>query len=177
MKIKHFFFLLSIAIITSCNQNDGINLNAAGSSDLLGTWNVTAQRIENGMSETTVAGQTISSSFESYGKDFNFTYVFSESPNTVVAQGTYTSVNTTTIAGQTMTQEIPASSIDGLDSGTWIFGTDRITLTDNSAYTSVGYIEEFTSTKLTLRFDVDETIDQGGIISRTSGTMYLTMEK
>jgi hypothetical protein len=178
--MKKLLFLFFVATLASCTQNNGINIdnNTNGAaSDLIGTWNVTAQRIENGATETTFGGQTTTVNFESYGKDFNFTYVFTGSPNNVVAQGTYTNVVTTTVAGQVVTQETPARSIDGFDNGTWILGTNTLTIATIGGNSDVAFIEEFTPTKLVLKIIIDQTIDQGGIAATTKGTMYLVLEK
>lgn len=178
--MKKLLFLFFVVILVSCTQNNGINIdnNTNGSaSDLVGTWNVIAQGIENGTTKTTVAGQTTTITFESYGKDFNFTYVFTESPNVVVAQGTYTNVVTTTVAGQTFTQEGPSSSIDGLDSGTWILNQNSLVLVNNNGVSDEAMIEEFTPTKLILKIAFERSTNQGGIQSETKGTMYLELEK
>jgi hypothetical protein len=144
---------------------------------LVGEWNVTAQTLDT---STTASNQgiTISSNTKSYGKDFNFLFTFSENPNVISAIGTYTSVNTTTIPGQSdLVQEFDVNSIDGFDSGNWSLSGNTITFTDNNNEESFAEIVEYSGTKLILKAVVNEEQDISGVSVKISGEMLLTLEK
>ena len=110
MKTKLILFLVALATLTSCTNNDnssGINLSE---SDISGVWSLT-DVLQQGTSSTILStGQELSSEITATGRDFNFTYDFQTNPNVVITNGTYISMNTITTDGQTQTSEEPATA-------------------------------------------------------------------
>ena len=178
MKTRILLLLTVITFLTACESNDNLDINITN-ADLIGTWNATAQTLEFATSAT-VQGVTITSNSSGYGKDFDFIYTFSENPNIVSTNGSYTSVTTITssIPGQSdIDQEIELNSIDGFDSGTWSLDNNTITISDPSGQSSAAEVVEFTGSKLKLKITLDESQNINGISADISGEIFLTLEK
>ena len=173
-KILLFAFAFSLLFI-SCSDNEDPS-STLTNSDIVGTWNVTAQTLDLN-SIIDASGQTITFTTTSYGKDFNMTYVFSENPNNVIVQGSFTSVITTSILGQTQTQEIPVNSVDNLSAGTWSLTNNLLTNVSTNGETSVGEIIEHNANLLKIKVDIDYTESDSGTTTTFNGTMFLTLEK
>ncbi|MFY0631203.1 MAG: lipocalin family protein [Flavobacteriaceae bacterium] len=174
MKIKLLLFVAVIACLSSCTNNDTSPINVS-ESDILGTWNVIDSEVE-GTATITVGGITSSVSMVNTGRDYDFTFEFANNPNTVMALGTYTSVNTITVDGQTSVQEIPVSSIDGFDSGTWSVNGDQLTITANGR-TSVATIAEFTGNLMVITTAVEETQNFQGVSVVLTGESSVTLQR
>ena len=176
MKTKILLLLTVITFLTACESNENENINVT-TDDIVGVWNATGFTLDSDAS-ITHKGITINYNINSFGKDFDFVYTFSENPNEVSAIGSYTSVTTTTITGQPVdVQELSISSLNGLDSGTWsLINSNTITFTD-SGVINTAEIVEFTGTKIVLKGSIDETQNLNGDSVNISGEIFLTLEK
>lgn len=172
-KLKLFLFVLSISFFSSCTDNSTpIDVS---SDDLLGIWNITDFNFE-GTTSATLAGQTITSTFVNTGRDYDFTVEFTSNPNTIASSGSYVSISTVTVAGQTFTEEVPVNSISGLDSGTWSLNGNVITTTVGGESSEM-VIDQITSNLLVLKAVVEENQSAQGADITILGNLTLTLEK
>jgi hypothetical protein len=171
-------FLLSIftaitLVFSSCSKDiDGVS--NASESKITGSWNLTALETTDGTSDTNFDGTSIPTTFDAIGKDFDTVVTFSEEPQIVTSQGSYTTVLTTTVLGDTTTQEE-----DGED----FFQSDEWRLDGNILYFGTGAeeigltITELTDTKMSLRYKLDETVEVFGATTSVSATYNMTLTK
>jgi hypothetical protein len=139
-----------------------------------GTWKITDIHIDDGTSEVTVAGQSITYPYTIHGKDYNTSTTFTENPNEYTSTGSYTSVTIIDYSGTKDTSEvfIPASS----GTGTWNLSGNVFTeMFGGNTY--VHEVLEFTSSRLKLRENIDVTSDNNGTTVHNKGTLYSTLEK
>jgi len=175
--MKKYFLLSFIGIFTlvfsSCsNDKDGVS-NASEDS-IIGTWNLTALEATDGRSNTTIEDTSIPATFNAIGKDFDTIVTFSEEPQLVTSEGSYTSVLTTTIMGQTETEE---------QEGEDFFQSDEWRLDGNILYFGTGDEEvgftiiELNDSKMSLRYNLDETVESIIGTSTVSATYNMTLTK
>tara|TARA_R110002074_G_scaffold86875_1_gene191772 strand:+ start:50811 stop:51338 length:528 start_codon:yes stop_codon:yes gene_type:complete len=171
-------FLLSIftvftLVFSSCSKDeDGVS--NASESKITGSWNLTALETNDGTSDTNFDGTSIPTTFDAIGKDFNTVVTFSEEPQVVTSEGSYTTVLTTTVLGETSTQE---------EEGEDFFQSDEWRLDGNILYFGTGEeeigltITELTDSKMSLRYKLDETIEVFGATTSVSATYNMTLTK
>ena len=176
-KISLILFLAVSALFVSCEKDsDEPQSVAVGQESILGTWQVTGYLIEDGKTTTEVAGQSVSLDYTSYGKDYDMTVTFNSNPQTVVSNGSYTVVVSTTFLGQTETQELPANS--AFAASEWALdGSDMIFIADEIETPVV--VTELTDTKMVMVMDINEVIEDAATDSKitTSGKLTVTLEK
>lgn len=175
--MKKVFFLSLITVFslvfTSCS-NDEDAVSNASESEITGTWNLTALETKDGRSDTNFDGTSIPTTFTAVGKDFNTVVTFSENPNIVTSEGSYTTVVTTTVMGETSTEE--ETGEDFFESDEWRL--DGSTLYFGSGEEEVGFtITELTDSKISLRYEIDETVDFFGATTSVSATYNMTLTK
>ncbi len=183
---KLLFTIVTISVLfISCTNNDEENItNTAEENSIAGKWSLIDFKSE-GTTTNTANGFSASTNFSAIGKDYNFTFDFQNNPNEVEASGSYTSVITQDLAGQSITQEIPTNSVEGLNSGTWsvVNGKLRIVSENTNQETVVteGEIISLEDQIMKLKFVVDERIEQTiqGIQSviEVKTDVYLTLEQ
>jgi len=125
---------------------------------LLGTWQ--GQDLEvTGTLSTEIAGIPLSTDFIGDVYEMTSTLTFSENPNNVTSQGTYSAEVRTTIQGQLFVENVEDLSF--LDSGTWtISGNELRILT--STETLIATVEELTQDSLVLSTTSEEEVDIDG---------------
>lgn len=172
------YFLLSIlttftVILSSCSKDeDGVS--NATEAQILGSWNLTALEATDGRSNTTIEDTSIPATFNAVGKDFDTIVTFSEEPQIVTSEGSYTTVLTTTIMGQTETDEQEGE--DFFQSNEWRL--DGSTLYFGSGDDEVGFtIIELNDSKISLRYNLDETVESFIGTSTVSATYNMTLSK
>jgi len=151
-----FLAIFTMAIVSCSSDDDNGGSNTTG--DLLGTW--VGQTVNySGSTVTTFQGQNITADFVGEGYDVDYTLTFSENPNEVTSNGSYSIELTTTIAGQSTTQN--EENIQFLETSDWAREGDQLTITTNGESTT-GTIQELTATSLVLAIDtVEQTSEQG----------------
>lgn len=113
-RIRIIFSFIVLVLLSSCNKDDTSSTNT---SDIVGTWNLVSLTCNDGKVETTAAGTTIISTFTASIKSSTYKIEFKENPNTAVASGNITVLQTASVLGQTISQ---TNSFDlPLRSGTW----------------------------------------------------------
>ncbi|WP_339841202.1 hypothetical protein [uncultured Maribacter sp.] len=172
------YLLLSIltaytVILSSCSKDeDGVS--NATEAQIVGSWNLTALEATDGRSNTTIEDTSIPATFNAVGKDFDTIVTFSEEPQIVTSEGSYTTVLTTTIMGQTETDEQDGE--DFFQSNEWRL--DGSTLYFGSGDDEVGFtIIELNDSKISLRYNLDETVESFIGTSTVSATYNMTLSK
>ena len=171
-------FLLSIftiftLVFSSCSKDeDGVS--NASESKIVGSWNLTALEATDGKSNTNFDGTSIPATFEAIGKDFDTVVIFSEDPQIVTSEGSYTTVLTSTVMGETSTEEQTGENF--FESDEWRL--DGSTLYFGTGVDEVGFtIIELTNSKMSLRYKLDETIEVFGATTTVSATYNMTLTK
>ncbi len=172
------YFLLSIItaftlVFSSCSK-DGDGISNASEASIIGTWNLTAFETKDGKSDTNFDGTSIPTTFKAVGKDFDMVVNFSEEPKIVTSEGTFTAVVTTTVMGETTTEE--QSGEDFFESNEWRL--DGNILYFGTGEEEVGFtITELTDSKMSLRYKIDETVELFGATTTVSATYNMSLMK
>ncbi|MEL6811966.1 MAG: lipocalin family protein [Bacteroidota bacterium] len=170
MKILKILFLAVLtAAFVGCSDDDDGGNPVGGAADLVGTWNGTGVSY-SGTTETTANGVTISADFVGEGYDYNYTVTFSENPNQVTSEGSYSIELTTTSGGQTITQNV--ENISFSEVGEWSISGDQLTVTSATGDPSTATIVELTANSLILNIVDVQTQNAGGtsVTSTTDST-------
>jgi len=164
MKKFALLFILTLSFsLTSCSDDDNNSSNTSG--ELVGTWMGTAIDY-SGTTETTVQGITIDADFVGEAYDIDYSLTFSENPNNVEADGSYSIELETTVNGQTTTQDV--EDLEFLNDGTWSRDGNDLTITDDGQ-SSTARIVELTDTTLRISISqVDDLSDDGFTIISTT---------
>ena len=127
--MKKILFALTFLFFISCADNEE-NIDAT-TSDFVGTWNLTSF---NGLAEGTTTGTfdniVYTASNQSYGKDFDMTFTFSENPNEYTSNGSFTSVveyEDSNSGGPQINEDLITAE-KSFDSGTWSIDNDKFFL-------------------------------------------------
>jgi len=162
--MKNLFYLIVItSFFISCSSNDSENIVDVNEDEIKGKWDLIDFKSDG--STTVIAnGQSLTTEFNSTGKDYDFIFDFESNPNHVEATGSYTTVITQTTNGITQTFEVPTNSIDGLDSGEWSLINGKILFTseniDQQIATTEAQIIEFEEDTMTLKISASESIEE-----------------
>lgn len=175
-KLILLLFLASTTAFVSCSGDDDSVSIEIDESLIAGEWDLTALSVENGKTTTVAQGQTVSLDYTNVGKDFTLETVFSDNtdPKTFVSTGGYVSVVTTTVAGQSTTQEQPIS--DFLGTGEWrVEGNMLITTSDGKE--QAAEITVLDSETMSLKSEINESFEQSGVSVTTTGTLFYTLTR
>lgn len=162
--------LLSLAIPFSCSEDDDPQPTSQG---MVGTWAVTGVDYK-GTSTTTTQGVSLKADYTGTGKDMHLTTTFTENPNTVTSEGGYIIVLTTTMLGQTSTDEYPFEDV--VTDGSWTLSGQTLTITGVAGPQKATILEQ-TSTSLKMRMDVKESISSQGTTVSTDIRITYTFTK
>lgn len=156
MKKLSFLFIALVLVFTSCSTDDSPSII---SGDIVGTW--IGNTIDySGDTVTTVDGQTLVADFVGEAYDMDYTITFSEDPNNVVSEGSYSLKLTYTVLGQTSVENV--ENIEFLEGGNWEQSNNILTLIAQEE--SIDYkIEELTDDKLVLSLSVEEDLSEQGV--------------
>ncbi|MBX2970416.1 MAG: hypothetical protein KF803_13690 [Cyclobacteriaceae bacterium] len=142
--------LLALAVILfSCNDDEAPMPTREG---MVGIWKVTAINYK-GTSTTTVMGTSIKANFTGTGKDIDLTTTFGDNPNTVTSEGSYIIVLTTTMMGQTTTEEVPFEEM--IMDGTWELEGRKLIVTNDLAVQE-GTVTRQTSTTMEVKIKFEQ---------------------
>ena len=177
MKTKILLLITIVSFLIACESNDNSNLNIT-SADVIGTWNLSEQTIEDGSINITSQGVDISATFSGFAKDINFTYSFSETPNKLSLQGKYTFTTNVSFLGQ---NEIEEQEIDTdlfpIPAISWSLNGNSIIISENGELPTVMNVEEFSANYLKLKGEINETITENGESITTAATITIVLEK
>lgn len=172
MKIfKLFLFTAFISLTISCSSDDDSS-SPANSSDIVGVWQGTAVDYR-GTSTTTMQGQTITADYVGEAYDIDYTLTFTENPNKVISDGSYSIELTTTVNGQSTTQNVP--NLEFLSTGDWSINGSTLSITVDDE-TDDATIVELTNNSLILNAVQTETTTEQGftVVSTTDVTLSFT---
>jgi len=175
MKIKILLIITAILFLTGCASNDNTNSLILSPSALAGDWNLTSQTVEDGTFTATENGVTITATYTSFARDINVLFSFTENPNEVTQDGTYTLVNTISLLGQEEVEEEDVI-LSNSEVSNWSLENNILTITDNDVDILLS-VEEFTDTYIKLKSEIDETETFNGETVSTSATLYIVLER
>lgn len=150
-KITQFFIVLTLSItFTSCSSDDSSSDSAPS---LIGTW--TGVSVDaTGTASVEFQGFPVTVDFVGDSYDENFTLTFSENPNVVSSDGTYSMAFDASLAGQTIFSET-FEDIMLLDESEWSREGDELTFTAQGQ-TMTATIVALTNNALTLEIDTTQ---------------------
>ena len=176
MKNKILILFLLVAFLTACETNDNnINISEA---DLIGTWNLTKQTVENGSFTISAQGQTVNANYSADTKDIDFRYIFSQNPNELSLDGKYTLVATVNVLGVSNSeeQEVDTSQLP-MNSANWSLSGNTLTFTDSQDIPAVLNVVAFSGNYLKLQGDFNETQSFNGDTVTVEGTIIIELSK
>jgi len=160
------FLLLVLALsIASCNKKDDTT-----NGELIGVWNCTAVNY-TGTTVTEYGGQSATTSFTGEGYNVDFTFTLSENPNVATSNGSYNIKLTSTVNGQTITQNIEGN--DFIYTGEWSKNGNTIIITQGGE-SSDATIVKLTDTELELNIDDVQIIENNGMKATTTTNMTVS---
>ncbi len=129
MKKISILFASFLFVFASCSSDDdNTDTQVDSTVDITGSWELKAMEYE-GESTQTAGGQTLTVTYEAFGKDFDAQVVFTEDPNEVTSTGTYTIEMTMTSMGQSITQDFPVDvSEEFISASEWSIDGNVMTL-------------------------------------------------
>ena len=153
-------FLLSLSVFfIACSSDDDSTGVSIAEADLVGTWDLTSFE-QSGSTSTTVAGQTIASTFTAVGSQFDFTTTFTADPNQASSEGTYVIDVRTETAGEVVEEQATVDSNDfdsGALSGTWRIEGDKL-LTNESGQDAEYTVTAFSGNSITLNLTLQQSL-------------------
>jgi len=169
--LKLMSLCLLVIFVSSCSSDDDSGNNAEAS--LVGTWIANTVNYE-GTTETEIQGQAIVAQFTGEGYNIDFSLTFTENPNNLTSEGSYDIELTTTVLGQTTTENVEDITWDVV--GEWQRSGSTITVTLPDGESADATIVEITETTLTLSFTDVRTENNAGIVvtTNTQGTATFT---
>jgi hypothetical protein len=170
MKLTKLLLLGIAVVFLSCGDDDDPQPTAEA---LVGSWAITALDYE-GTTTTTANGMTISADFEGVGKDMNLVTVFGSNPNTVSNSGSFTIELTTTLAGQSFTEEHMFNEV--VSEGTWTLSGKTLTITTPDGPQEATIVEQ-TATSLKMKVEVTETQSASGMTVKVDVVGNYTFQK
>jgi len=176
-KLKFLLLVTFIALLSSCTSNDN-NVNITD-NDLIGEWNLTEFRLDNGSVTYTEDGNSQSGTFSFTGSNFNATLTFGENPKVVTAAGTFTISSTATYMGQTETDSEDIDTSDapnGMAGSNWSLNNGVLTFSQNGENVQAEVIG-FDGTVLELKAVLDQDYSEGDQSISIRGTIYMTLSK
>jgi len=174
-KLNLFFIVLLVLAFTSCSDddNDDIIDIEAPTASIIGTW--IAESVDySGATETEIQGQTVTADFVGEAFDIDFGVTFSEDPNELVSDGSYSIELTTTVAGQTTVNTI--ENITFLEDGTWEMDGNELSITNNGM-TAIVTIAELSEDRLVLALQTVEDLSQPGTVITTTIDIITTYSR
>ena len=154
MKKYLLYVLTAFVLLVSCSSKD--DENSAESNILTGTWNLVAQ---SQISTATITQGTnvFITKENAVGKDFNFKIIFSENPNTITSQGSYTLVTTYSSTGEPdeVNESTTTADNDGVE-GNWSLSGSRLTIV-NDDEASVFDVTIIDNKTISLNFKAEQT--------------------
>jgi len=173
MKIfKLILFTAFISLTISCSKDDD-NSSPSNNGDIVGVWKGTTVDY-SGTTTTSGQGQTITAEYVGEAYDVDYTLTFTENPKKVISDGSYSIVLTTTVNGQSTTQNI--EGLEFLSSGDWSINGNTLSITVNND-TDEAAIVELTDNTMVLRGVETQTITQGGITVSSNTEVTLSFTK
>lgn len=158
MKIFKLFFLsVLVSTMVACSSDDDNNddQDQDTTAELLGNW-VGTEINYTGSQVIESQGIEIEADFVGLGYDIDYSFTFTENPDELTAAGSYSIELTTTVLGQSTTQNVEDLGFD--NTGAWSRDGNEISLLYNGE-SNTATIIELTETTLVLNI-TEETIEE-----------------
>ena len=131
MKNLNLLFITLVLVLTSCSSDDSNNDSSDDSSTeisggIAGTWQM-VDYIYNGETTFTFEGQTLSNDFIGEAYDIDQAITFEENPNIIKSEGGFNLKVTTTVLGQTSTENV--TDLEPISGGAWEVINDELIIT------------------------------------------------
>ena len=169
-KLSVLLIVLSLIISSCTTESVDMSNNSEG---IVGTW-IGVSVDYSGTTVTTAQGQTISADYVGEAYDVDYSLTFSENPNNLISEGAYSIKLTTSVAGQTTTQNV--ENLEVLGNGTWEISENNLSITSNGK-TSSGTIVELTESTLILTNEEVVDLSQQGISVISTTNVVTTYRK
>ena len=177
--LKNGLLMFVLTLFFSCTSSDDTIMvdTDAKSSDLIGTWNL-IEESQEGTISTTFNGIPVNGGISSAGKNLNTQLTFTENPDNVTANGSYTDVINVSVVGQSLAQqEITVPFNDFINQGSWSLNQGILTLTQNNVQKDVRIVE-LTASTLKIEIDIeDEQVDYQDYSGTVNTTIKMTFTK
>ncbi len=168
---KLFLFTAFISLAVSCSKDDS-PAPENNSNNIIGVWKGTTVDYR-GTTTTTAQGQTMTADYVGEAYDVDYTLTFTDNPKKVISDGSYSIELTTTVNGQSTTQNVP--NLEFLSSGDWSINGSTLSITIDNETDEVT-IEQLTDTAMVLKGVQTETNTGQGftVVSNTEITLGFT---
>src|SRR5690606_38164382 len=174
MKIfKLILFTAFISLTISCSKDDDSPAAPTNNGEIVGVWKGTAVDY-TGNTSTSGQGQTITADYVGEAYDINYTLTFTDNPQKIISDGSYSIVLSTTIYGQTTTQNV--EGLEFLSSGDWNMNGNTLSITVNNE-TNDAELLELTDDTLVLKAVESQTMSQGGFTVTSTTEVILSFTK
>lgn len=177
-KFAMLLFLASTSLFFSCSSDDDSPI-AIDQALIPGEWDLTEVKSEDGKVTTTIENIPVSGDYSISGKDYTAEASFTESsntnePNTFTSSGGFTIVATISIPTQSIDYEqvVP----DFIGAGEWKVEGTRLITTVAGTDKSFDIITLNAQT-MSLRVDIEETVEQQGFTFSVTGSQIFTLTK
>jgi hypothetical protein len=171
MNFTKFSLLALVLFFAACKKDPTTDNN----NSLVGTWNLTEETCNDGVTTTSGGGQSFTGTFTSVGKDYATTVTFN-SDGTFTSGGSYTATVTTNFLGQIDVRDSSVSNFAG--SGKWKLNGTTLTVTDANGTTSTAEVLENTAHKFRYKIHISVSdTSTPGVIFTDSGTYFFTLTK
>lgn len=162
-----------LVLLSSCSSDDNNNGSNISTAEIVGIW--IGETVDySGTGSTIFQGETITANFDGEGFAIDYTLTFTENPNNVVANGSYSVVLDYTINGQTEEQII--EDLEFLNNGTWNISGDMLTIVSEGETSDVEILE-LTDSSLKLKLTEEEIVIEQGLEVDTYITLIMTFTK
>ncbi|GAA3627608.1 lipocalin family protein [Flavivirga jejuensis] len=171
MKKLNILFIALTLILTACSSDDAASPEITES--IVGTWKGVSVDY-SGTTVTSVEGETINADYLGEAYDVNYSLTFTEDPNNLTSTGTFSVKLTTTVLGQTTTENI--ENLKPTGDGTWeITDNELIITTDNEE--GIMRIMKLTDSELVLAVTEETDLSIGGNSVVSTTDIIVTFEK
>lgn len=176
MKIKIFLLLSLVTLFSACETNEDPNISLS-EADLIGTWSLKSQTLEEGTITVSSQGDSFSANYYAVAEDIDFTYTFSIPPNELELQGKYNFITSVEFFGQSETEEQEINTdFFPIPTASWSLNGNSITITENySTFPTVLNVVEFSGNYIKLEGKIDETESEDGDRISIQGTMFVEL--
>ena len=176
MKTRLLLVFTFLIFLVACEtEQTFIDVSEA---DLVGTWNLTKQSVEDGSFTVSAQGQTLTADYSASTKNIDFRFTFSKDPNKLNLDGTYTLTTTASFLGQTETDEqnidtnlLPMQPVD------WTVNGNSLYFTNSQDLPAILNITEFSGNYIKLEGDFNETETYNGDSVTIVGKIIIELTK
>ncbi|TYA71789.1 hypothetical protein [Seonamhaeicola marinus] len=173
--MKKISILLGVfmLVFTSCNIESLDDDIGSSSNSIVGKWRM-IDYTYTGETITSAQGQELSTSFVGEAFDMTNTITFSEDPNVITSEGSFSLRLTSNTLGQTSTQTI--TGLEAINDGNWERDGDELfTFTDMGE--GVMNIDKLTESILVLSVSQEEDLSQAGFRIISNIDAIVTLER